>query len=234
MIQLFFPWAAEFATAAPAAPESRAPARRSRALRVLRPLREEPLQAVIPMVRMWDPGGASGRKCSPFARARTVNIQKLSKGLRQGAHTRSFWDEDVESLRPKTRADCVNGPRPCPWIGCRYHMAITVDVERGSIKETFPQLEIVSRPEGDGLVVLEQVVGTCALDVVAKHDDGTGGIGGLVALYQAAISGKPLGQTPGATIEEVGRSLNLSVERIRQLASGAMQEVRVKLRRLDV
>ena len=23
---------------------------------------------------------------------------------------------------PKTRADCVNGPRPCPWTECRYHI----------------------------------------------------------------------------------------------------------------
>ncbi len=24
---------------------------------------------------------------------------------------------------PITRADCVNGPRPCPWMACRYHLA---------------------------------------------------------------------------------------------------------------
>ena len=25
--------------------------------------------------------------------------------------------------RPKTRGDCINGPRPCPWVGCRHHLA---------------------------------------------------------------------------------------------------------------
>ena len=25
---------------------------------------------------------------------------------------------------PKTRADCVGGPRPCPWISCRYHLGL--------------------------------------------------------------------------------------------------------------
>lgn len=24
------------------------------------------------------------------------------------------------SFRPKTRAECVKGPRPCPWVSCRY------------------------------------------------------------------------------------------------------------------
>ncbi len=203
------------------------------------PVFPPPMQAVIPVVRLWDGGaganGKAGRKCSPFARARTINISKLSKRQRQDGHSRSFWDLDIEALRPRTRSDCKAGPRPCPWIGCRHHTAITVDLERGSIKETFPQLRILSEPDGDGLAVLEQVFGTCSLDVVEKHenDDGTDGVGGLIALYQAASSGKPLGQAPGMTIEEVGKVMNLSVERVRQLCSGAMQDVRVKLRHLE-
>lgn len=35
-------------------------------------------------------------------------------------------DYDTElarALRPRTRGDCVRGPRPCPWLGCRYHLA---------------------------------------------------------------------------------------------------------------
>lgn len=195
-----------------------------------------PVQAVIPVVRLWDGGGTEGkstRKCSPFARAKTINVSKLSKRQRQAAHSRSFWDIDIEALRPRSRADCKTGPRPCPWVGCRHHTALTVDLERGSIKETFPQLEIMSRPEGDGLHVLEQVVGTCSLDIADKVDDGTEGIGGLLALYQSASSGKPLGQAPGMTIEETGKVMNLSVERVRQLGGQAMQEVRVKLRVLE-
>lgn len=23
---------------------------------------------------------------------------------------------------PPTRAECENGPRPCPWVNCRYHL----------------------------------------------------------------------------------------------------------------
>lgn len=24
-------------------------------------------------------------------------------------------------IRPKTRADCVDGPRPCPFVGCKFN-----------------------------------------------------------------------------------------------------------------
>lgn len=234
-LQLRFPY--EWAIGAPL-PQARAPARPR--LRHLVAMRATPVQAVIPIVSLWDGAGGggdgkAGRKCSPYARAKTINVSKLGKRARQAAHTRSFWDVDLDQLRPKTRADCKNGPRPCPWVGCSHHLALTVDIERGSIKETFPQLKVCSDPEGDGLMVMEQIFGTCSLDAIEKHenDDGTEGVGGLIALYHAASSGKPLGQTPGMTIEEVGRLTNLSIERVRQLCSGAMQELRVKLRRLE-
>jgi hypothetical protein len=28
--------------------------------------------------------------------------------------------------RPTLRSDCKDGPRPCPWVSCRYHLAIEV------------------------------------------------------------------------------------------------------------
>ncbi len=226
-VQLWFrvPWAEPPAGIAPV----------SRVRRLLVPVANRvlialPEQQTFPVVRLFDFEQKKGkrRKCSPFARARTV---ALGPERKEDGRQRGFWDVDLERLRPKIRADCVDGPRPCPWIGCRYHLAITVDPEKGSVKETFPQLEIWANPEGEGLAVLESHVGTCALDVCAKHDDGTGGVGGLIALYQAATSGKPLGQTPGMTIGDTGRRLNLSIERTRQLSSAAMQELRVKFRR---
>jgi DNA-directed RNA polymerase specialized sigma subunit len=24
--------------------------------------------------------------------------------------------------RPRVRGDCEDGPRPCPWVQCRYHL----------------------------------------------------------------------------------------------------------------
>lgn len=34
--------------------------------------------------------------------------------------------------KPKKRSDCKNGPRPCPWVGCKWNMALDV-TSSGSI-----------------------------------------------------------------------------------------------------
>lgn len=186
-----------------------------------------------------EPAGV--RKCSPHARARTRNYNKLPLRKRRELFSLSLWSDDAASpeelaaaaaARPKKREECAQGIRPCPFVSCRHHMALVTDLERDSLKEVFPSLRIIDDPEGPGLEQLERMVGTCSLDVADGLDDGTQGIGGLIALHQAAAGGKPLGQTPGMTIRETGKANNLSVERVRQLAGAAMQEMRVKLRRL--
>ena len=35
--------------------------------------------------------------------------------------------------RPKTRGDCIDGPRPCPWAGCRHSLVLNVSFV-GTIK----------------------------------------------------------------------------------------------------
>jgi hypothetical protein len=69
--------------------------------------------------------------------------------------------EEVDPLppRPKTRADCIDGPRPCPWVGCRHHLYLDVSAKTGSIKMNFPEVG-----EGD----LGELRETCALDVAAR------------------------------------------------------------------
>lgn len=58
--------------------------------------------------------------------------------------------EDVK--RPRKRGDCVDGPRPCPWVGCRHHLFLDV-TEQGGLKLNFPELEVHDLEE------------TCSLDV---------------------------------------------------------------------
>ena len=33
--------------------------------------------------------------------------------------------------RPVLRSQCVNGPRPCPWWGCRFHLGIDTNGAQG-------------------------------------------------------------------------------------------------------
>lgn len=60
---------------------------------------------------------------------------------------------DVE--RPRTRGDCENGPRPCPWISCRLHLA----TER-----------ITGLSDEHALELLESMGDTCAQDVASRGE----------------------------------------------------------------
>jgi hypothetical protein len=66
--------------------------------------------------------------------------------------------------RPRSRAECKDGPRPCPFVSCQHHLYLDVG-SKGSIKLNFPDLEP------------DQLEETCALDVAAR--------GGLV-LHEVA------------------------------------------------
>ena len=90
------------------------------------------------------------------ARAKTIAMKRLTKEeLRIGAllyPERSYW-------RPKTRGECANVSRPCPYVSCKYHLYIDVNPATGSIKINFPDLEVW------------ELRHSCALDVAQ-----TGGI----------------------------------------------------------
>lgn len=222
--------------AAWAQPAMQAPAPRTRRAVPLRVRRafELPRQTFLPAIALWrEEEETKRRKCSPFARARTVPLGRLAKIHGRDAKTLPMFDVGLDRLRPKTRGDCMTGPRPCPWLACRYHTAIDVHPETGAIKEIFPHLRIVEEPEGPGLEMLEAYHGTCALDICDREDGGNGGHDGLLELTAVAVSGRPIGNRNGLTIEETGAKLNLSIERARQIGAQAMQDVRVKLRWAD-
>lgn len=64
--------------------------------------------------------------------------------------------ELLQGLRPRTRGDCVDGPRPCPWVGCRYHLFLEVS-RHGSIQLLHPELEP------------DELDDSCTLDVAERQ-----------------------------------------------------------------
>lgn len=64
--------------------------------------------------------------------------------------------EVAEYDRPKTRADCASGPRPCLFVACKHHLYLDVNPETGSIKINFPDRDVWELDE------------TCALDVAER------------------------------------------------------------------
>jgi hypothetical protein len=95
-----------------------------------------------------------------------------------------------EPARPRTRGDCVGGPRPCPWVSCRYHLA--VDVKNGGrfVRENFP---------GRGV---DELAETCALDVADRGGETLERIGELLGVTRQFIE-----QTEARALRVLARRL---------------------------
>lgn len=82
-------------------------------------------------------------------RARVVNLERETK--RERELLRLVYP-DTNHWRPATRGECVDGVRPCPYVGCQYHLYL--DVAAGpNLKLNFPDLEP------------DELIESCALDV---------------------------------------------------------------------
>ena len=57
-----------------------------------------------------------------------------------GQAVRLLLQPQAPPERPRTRADCVGGLRPCPWVSCAHHLYLDVN-RSGTVKLNFPDLE---------------------------------------------------------------------------------------------
>ena len=97
------------------------------------------------------------RKVSAMPRPHLVRARSLPYGGRFTREERSELVDYPEGVdRPKTRSDCLNGERPCPFVSCPHHLYLDVNPCTGSIKLNFPDLEV------------EQMTETCVLDVADR------------------------------------------------------------------
>jgi hypothetical protein len=111
----------------------------------------------------------------------------------------------VPAERPRLRAECIGGMRPCPWVSCRYHLAV-VRVDRNGGMRVFarnlPMNADADLAEAyvDGVAdAIVEMVESCALDI-AERD--------------------------GGTLEEVGQALGVTRECAGQIESGALGQAR--------
>src|SRR5690606_3867534 len=54
-------------------------------------------------------------------RARTISVKRMTK--RELEIGRLLYPE-TDYWKPRTRAECVDGPRPCPFVSCRHHLYV--------------------------------------------------------------------------------------------------------------
>lgn len=104
-------------------------------------------------------------------------------------------DADLKLLpkRPRTRGDCANVPRPCPYVSCAHHLYLDV-TKGGAIQLNFPDREPWE---------LEH---SCALDI-AEQD--------------------------GCTLEDAGRLINVTRERIRQMEEKVFLTLRARSEKMS-
>lgn len=62
----------------------------------------------------------------------------------------------VHYTRPAKRAECLTGPRPCPYVSCRHHLYLDVSPRTGTIKINFPDIEPGQMHESCSLDVAER------------------------------------------------------------------------------
>jgi len=105
-------------------------------------------------------------------RARTISVKRMTK--RELEIGRMLYPE-TDYYKPRTRAECVDGPRPCPYVSCQHHLFLDVSNRTGAIKLNFPDLEVWDMNE------------TCALDVADRGGTTLEDVGAIMNLTRERI-----------------------------------------------
>jgi len=106
-------------------------------------------------------------------RARTISVKRMTK--RELELGRLLYPETDDVERPRTRADCVGGARPCPFVSCKHHLYLDVSARTGAIKLNFPDLEVWEMSE------------TCALDIADRGGTTLEEVGAIMNLTRERI-----------------------------------------------
>ena len=105
-------------------------------------------------------------------RARTISVKRMTK--RELEIGRLLFPE-TDYWKPRTRAECADGPRPCPFVSCKHHLFIDVSPRTGAIKLNFPDLEVWDLGE------------SCALDVADRGGTTLEDVGAIMNLTRERI-----------------------------------------------
>jgi hypothetical protein len=105
-------------------------------------------------------------------RARTISVKRMTK--RELEIGKLLYPE-TDYYKPKARAECAEGPRPCPYVSCKHHLFIDVSPRTGAIKLNFPDLEVWELGE------------SCALDVADRGGTTLEDVGAIMNLTRERI-----------------------------------------------
>ncbi len=125
--------------------------------------------------------GLDGEAPRGRRRSKTMSRKEIARDLRR-QRALGLVDpelqaviEEIEQARPRSRAECANGPRPCMFVSCKHHLYLDVNPDTGSIKLNFPDKEIWELGE------------TCALDVADRGGITLEEVGSIMNLTRERI-----------------------------------------------
>lgn len=73
-----------------------------------------------------------------------------------------------EPFRPRTRGACKDGPRPCPWVSCKHHLAVDT-TDGGAARVRFPA---IGEAWEEDAIDWASVPDSCVLDVADRVSGG--------------------------------------------------------------
>lgn len=106
-------------------------------------------------------------------RGRTIATKRMSLREIRADNARPENAAILAIKRPTSRDECAptsdegDHCRPCPWVGCKWHLYLDVNPDSGSIQYNFPDVA----PED-----LHRMRETCALDVGETTLEKVGGL----------------------------------------------------------
>jgi hypothetical protein len=106
-------------------------------------------------------------------RAKTISVKRMTK--RELELGRLLYPEVDDIERPRTREQCSDAPRPCPFVSCKHHLYLDVSARTGAIKLNVPDLEVWDMTE------------TCALDVADRGGTTLEEVGAIMNLTRERI-----------------------------------------------
>ena len=135
--------------------------------------------------------------------------------------------------RPKNYyRDCVDRPRPCPWVGCKHHLLLDVNEKTGSITLNIGRVTKLNGPgrrattEKRRMNTISSRNGVLDARNTERLESGTEK---LFEEFEEILNGKQtstcvldcVAGERSYTLEEVGSKLSVTRERIRQIESTA-------------
>ena len=142
----------------------------------------------------------------------THNSRKMVREYNRTPHQ----EQPPQHWRPTTRAQCKSMPRPCPYVGCRYHLFLEIK-----------RLGGLQFPWGDDVEALREMPQTCALDVA----DADGATLDTVGEY-TAMTRERVRQIENAALDKLRETNEMLL--VDDPALTAVQAVRAKVRESEI